>query len=202
LWALQLKDASQILEYGKNYKGYWTGELFVKQATFILPFLAYKVIYWYDMLQLCEKIIPAFEKVHSPGYQALIMVDNSEGHSAYAEDALLVSHMNINPGRKQAWMHDGWYLQNGKKVIQQMNFPQNHPDHPNEPKGVKAVLTNKAFISVFTENARINVNWKQSVVATEASLSCSLTLRSRSLLSKLHISAKIFLGSYEKVSLQ
>ena len=45
LWALQLKDASQILEYGKNYKGYWMGELFVKQATFILPFLAYKVIY-------------------------------------------------------------------------------------------------------------------------------------------------------------
>ena len=62
------------------------------------------------MLQLCEKIIPAFEKVHSPGYQALIMVDNSEGHSAYAEDALLVSHMNINPGRKQAQMHHGCYL--------------------------------------------------------------------------------------------
>ena len=54
------------------------------------------------MLQLCEKIIPAFEKVHGPGYQALIMVDNSQGHSAYVEDALLVSRMNINPGGKQA----------------------------------------------------------------------------------------------------
>lgn len=54
------------------------------------------------MLQLCEKIIPAFENVHGPRYQALIMVDNSQGHSAYAEDALLVSHMNINPGGKQA----------------------------------------------------------------------------------------------------
>jgi hypothetical protein len=42
-------------------------------------------------------------------------------------------------------MHDGWYLQNGKKVIQQMNFPQNHPDHPNEPKGVKAVLTERGL---------------------------------------------------------
>ena len=42
-------------------------------------------------------------------------------------------------------MHDGWYLQNGKKVIQQMNFPQNHPDHPNEPKGVKAVLTEQGL---------------------------------------------------------
>jgi hypothetical protein len=27
-----LKDASQTLKYGKNYDGYWTGELFVKQV--------------------------------------------------------------------------------------------------------------------------------------------------------------------------
>lgn len=27
-----LKDASQTLEYGKNYEGYWTGELFIKQV--------------------------------------------------------------------------------------------------------------------------------------------------------------------------
>ena len=27
-----LKEASQSLEYGKNYNGYWTGELFVKQV--------------------------------------------------------------------------------------------------------------------------------------------------------------------------
>ena len=140
-----LKDASQTLEYGKNYTGYWTGELFVKQVTFLLPFLAYKVIYCYDILQLCEKIIPAFKKAHGPGYQALIMVDNSQGHSAYAEDALLVFHMNINPGRKHAQMHDGWYLQNSKKVIQLMNFPQNHTEYLNEPKGVKVVLTKQGL---------------------------------------------------------
>ena len=28
-----LKDTSQTLEYGKNYEGYWTGELFFKQAS-------------------------------------------------------------------------------------------------------------------------------------------------------------------------
>lgn len=28
-----LKDASQSLEYGKNYDGYWNGELFVKQVS-------------------------------------------------------------------------------------------------------------------------------------------------------------------------
>jgi hypothetical protein len=27
-----LKEASQTLEYGKNYEGYWMGELFVKQV--------------------------------------------------------------------------------------------------------------------------------------------------------------------------
>ena len=28
-----LQDASQTLEYGKNYEGYWTGEMFVKQVS-------------------------------------------------------------------------------------------------------------------------------------------------------------------------
>ena len=27
-----LKEASQTLEYGKNYDGYWNGELFIKQV--------------------------------------------------------------------------------------------------------------------------------------------------------------------------
>ena len=49
--------------------------------------------------------------------------------------------MNINLGGKQAQMHDRWYFQNGKKVIQPMNFPQNHPEYPNKPKGMKLVLT-------------------------------------------------------------
>jgi hypothetical protein len=31
-----LKNASQSLEYGKNYDGYWTGELFVKQVNWFL----------------------------------------------------------------------------------------------------------------------------------------------------------------------
>ena len=31
-----LREASQTLEYGKNYEGYWTGELFVKQVCYIL----------------------------------------------------------------------------------------------------------------------------------------------------------------------
>jgi hypothetical protein len=41
--------------------------------------------------QLTDKIIPAFEKAHGPGFLALIMVDSSQGHLAYAENSLLVS---------------------------------------------------------------------------------------------------------------
>ncbi|KAG2031688.1 hypothetical protein BDR03DRAFT_1015862, partial [Suillus americanus] len=102
-----LAEVSQMLEYGKNYDGYWTGELFVKQRK--------------------EKIIPAFENAHGPGYQALFMVNNSQGHSSYSEDTLLVSRMNVKPGGKQAHMRDGWFMRDGVKVIQQMVYP---PDHP------------------------------------------------------------------------
>ncbi|KAF8159193.1 hypothetical protein B0H34DRAFT_655343 [Crassisporium funariophilum] len=109
-------DAGQTLEYGKNYDGYWTGELFVKQA---------------------KKILPAFEKLHGPGFQALILVDNSQGHSAYSEDALIVNRMNLRPGGKQACMRNGWFIHEGHKVIQPMVFPPDHPDFPDQPKGMR-----------------------------------------------------------------
>jgi hypothetical protein len=34
-----LKEGSQSLEYGKNYDGYWNGELFVKQVLFMILYL-------------------------------------------------------------------------------------------------------------------------------------------------------------------
>jgi hypothetical protein len=42
-------------------------------------------------LQLKEKIIPAFEKALGAGYQALFVIDNSQGHSAYPKDTLVIS---------------------------------------------------------------------------------------------------------------
>src|SRR5882724_2282424 len=68
------------------------------------------------------------------------MVDDSKGHSAYAKATLLVSQKNVRPAGKQACMHNGWYMQDGQKVSQPMVFPSNHPEFPNEPKGIKAVL--------------------------------------------------------------
>ena len=98
-----------------------------------------------NSLQLSEKIIPAFEKAHPPGYQALIMVDNSQDHSAYAEDALLTSCMNMRPGGKQAILKDGWFLRDGQQIAQCMTFPANHPDHPGQAKGIKQVLVERGL---------------------------------------------------------
>ncbi|EIW56251.1 uncharacterized protein TRAVEDRAFT_22553 [Trametes versicolor FP-101664 SS1] len=121
-----LEEAGQSMEYGKNYEGYWTGELFVKQ--------------------LQEKIIPAFEAAHGPGYQALIMVDNSQGHSAYSADALLTSRMNLRPGGKQARMRDGQYTDaSGVEHVQSMVFPADHPEFPDKPKGMKQVLEERGL---------------------------------------------------------
>ena len=105
----------------------------------------YEYIFWTPSClwgtQLKEKIILTFERVHGPGYQALFLIDNSQGHSAYAEDALMVSHMNVNPGGKQARMWDGWFVWDGVKVPQAMVFPEDHPDYSNKPKGIKFILT-------------------------------------------------------------
>ncbi|KAL1743994.1 hypothetical protein HDZ31DRAFT_39713 [Schizophyllum fasciatum] len=115
-----LKDASESLEYGKNYDGYWDGQRFCTQ--------------------LKEKIIPMFEKVHGAGYRAVFLIDDSQGHSAYSTDALLATRMNLNPGGKQARMRNGWFTHHGQKVTQPMVFPASHPDYPNQPKGIKKYL--------------------------------------------------------------
>ena len=73
------------------------------------------------------------------------MVDNSQGHSAYSEDALLVSRMNVNPGGKQARMHDRWFIHDGLKITQPMIFPADHPTNPNMAKGIKAVLMERGL---------------------------------------------------------
>ncbi|KAF8193896.1 hypothetical protein K438DRAFT_1761472 [Mycena galopus ATCC 62051] len=93
-----IPEAGEELEYGKNYDGYWTGELFCKQ--------------------LRTKILPGFEAHHGPRYQALITVDNSQGHSAYSVDALFVLRMNNKPGGKQARMRPRWFIKNGQRITQ------------------------------------------------------------------------------------
>lgn len=53
-----LPGASQMIEYGKNYDGYWTGEMFVNQVC------CSQVVIIHKSVQLRDKIIPAFEAAH------------------------------------------------------------------------------------------------------------------------------------------
>ena len=76
------------------------------------------------------------------------MVDNSQGHSAYSEDALLTTRMNVNPGGKQARLRDGWFvpnLESGTKVSQSMVYHTDHPSFPDQPKGIRHVLLEHGF---------------------------------------------------------
>jgi transposase len=69
------------------------------------------------------------------------MVDNSQGHTAYASDALLATKMNLNPGGAVPKLRDGWFMHNGCRISQPMVFPIDHPTNPDQPKGIKQVLT-------------------------------------------------------------
>lgn len=77
--------------------------------------------------------------------QALFLIDNSQGHSAYLTDALLTSRMNLRPGGKQAIMRDSWFSRNGEKVVQAMVFPHNHPECPGQAKGMRQVLLERGL---------------------------------------------------------
>ena len=96
-------------------------------------------------VQIKNKIIPVFERLHGPDYQALIMVDNSQGHSVWPKDALRVQNMNLNPGGKVPHIHDGWFTHDGMQVLQPIVFPPNHPTFPNQPKGMKVVLQERGL---------------------------------------------------------
>ncbi|KAI0030465.1 hypothetical protein K488DRAFT_79611 [Vararia minispora EC-137] len=111
----RLEEAGEQMEYGKQGEGYWNGEKFCKQ--------------------LKEKFFSAFEKAYGPGHIAVVLVDNSQGHSFYADDALCVSNMNLRPGGKQSRLHDGWFIDtNGGVIVQPMIFPPDHKEFPDQPK--------------------------------------------------------------------
>ena len=97
-----LKQIRRIIYPGKNYDGYWTGK---------------------DIAEQFQKAI-AVHKEEFPEYDALWAFDNSSNHNCFAEDALLVSRMNLGSGGQQALLKDTFF--NGK--IQSMVFPNNYHD--------------------------------------------------------------------------
>jgi hypothetical protein len=53
--------------------------------------------------------------------------------------------MNLRPGKKQAHLRDGWFMQDGEKVVQRMVFPPDHPEFPDMPKGMRQVLIERSL---------------------------------------------------------
>ena len=106
--------AREFLEYGESKEGYWTRDKFIAQMKKAIA-------------------IAEFKYPKSSGWRHVCIFDHSSCHSAMADDALDVNHMNIKPGGKQRIMHDTAY--NGR--IQKM-FTTVHGEKV--AKGMKRVL--------------------------------------------------------------
>jgi len=96
-------------------------------------------------------MIKVFEHTHRD-CTAIFAFDRSSAHEGFAENALNINNMNINPGGKQRKLRDTVIPLNNpdpapgkedmRSQIQHMTFPDDYPDPKlrGQPKGVKAVL--------------------------------------------------------------
>jgi hypothetical protein len=91
---------------------------------------------------LKKKAIPIFNALY-PNCQALFAFDHSSNHTCFAPDTLIASSacMNGGPGdskNRLPRMRNGYFGPN--KIPQEMNFDNNHPQYPGQPKGIKQIL--------------------------------------------------------------
>ncbi|EER03147.1 hypothetical protein Pmar_PMAR018403 [Perkinsus marinus ATCC 50983] len=70
----------------------------------------------------------------------VFLTDRSPIHCKYPEDGLNAKAMNVKPGGKQPRMRAGWYERDGRRVVQEMVFPVNHPRYAGLPKGLRQVV--------------------------------------------------------------
>jgi hypothetical protein len=100
--------------------------------------------------QVVERAIPIFERIHS-GKTALFMFDNSSNHNAYADDALVISRMNMKDGGKQPLLRNG-KMPDGSPHI--MIFTD--IDGTIKPKGIKRILQERGlWISGLTRQCNL-----------------------------------------------
>ncbi|CAG8719141.1 33845_t:CDS:2 [Racocetra persica] len=121
---LKLKhtEACVIIYPGSNRDGWWTCNDLINQLT--------------------ERAIPIFERTH-PNKIALFMFDNSSNHGAFADDALLVSRINMGDGTKMPLLRDGTkpdgsthvmtYIDD-KGLIKRCNACKKNKPDPKNPK--------------------------------------------------------------------
>ena len=80
-----------------------------------------------------------------PNTTGVFFFDQSSAHQAFAPNALVARNMNVHPGGKQAAMHSTHIPQDNPNPLlrgqtQEMIYGPDHPDYPNQPKGMEAVL--------------------------------------------------------------
>lgn len=104
------KEARFLLKYGTDNEGYQDSNKFMQQVK--------------------EAVAIAEFKYPSENYNLLFLFDQSSGHTAYDDDALIASRMNVKPGGCQPKMRDTVY----DGVTQRMVFDDG------TPKGMRQVL--------------------------------------------------------------
>src|SRR5882762_2129277 len=128
---------------------------------------AHRIIYpgknhdkWWDLPQLKDQLadtVDIFKYLH-PDAVGVWVFDCSSSHEGLAADALNVNNMNVNPGGKQTLMQntvipptnpppkDGEIDTRG--LVQEMVFPQDHPDPKlaGKAKGMVAVLKERRSV--------------------------------------------------------
>jgi len=115
-------EARKYLKPGKNEEGWWTADHLIDQVI--------------------NYAIPIFEAIYSDAI-AVFAFDNSTNHGAMPEDGLNAAKMNVNPGGKQPRMHSTYFGSNN--TLQLMVFPSDHPQYPNEAKGMWQILIEKGL---------------------------------------------------------
>src|SRR6266853_2114050 len=128
---------------------------------------ARKIIYpgkgfntWWDLPQLLQQLkstIAVFEHTHLNCTRVFIF-DRSSAHKGYADNALNINSMNINPAGKQKKLQDTKILLNNPdpapseedthRHTQSMCFPSDHSDPrlQEQPKGIRAVLEERKSV--------------------------------------------------------
>src|SRR6266851_2282473 len=132
---LKLSD-EQITEQLNRPEGHHLPAFKARKVTY--PGKGYDA--WWDLPQLIEQVkitIKVFEYTH-PDCIAIFIFDRSSAHEGFAENALNINNMNINPGGKQRKLrntfipHNNPDLAPGKEdtwgQLQRMCFPNDHND--------------------------------------------------------------------------
>ena len=110
------EEARLLLEYGENKEGYFNSKKFMAQME--------------DAVAIANIKYPRKE-----GFTVYWIFDQSSCHTAYADDALNVAEMNVNPGGSQPKLRDTIF--NGK--LQRMVYADG------TPKGMKQILQERGI---------------------------------------------------------